>query len=250
MIYGYVRVSTDEQSDSVDAQTARITEYMQSCGLPCGPIYTDEDISAYRIWLRDRPQGRLLCDVLQPGDTVVITAQDRLFRSLADSAIQYERWKNTGIRMYDLSKGRYIDSVDDETMFQLLAVIANDFSRRAGYRIRTINEHKRRAGLPWANCRPLGWMRKNGAYVPCDSERAFAATVVADRESGMTWRAIALAALHARVQKPVRIRGEGHYSVSDMVRLYCAARAGFPKTPRDALRVSAISETPPSPACP
>lgn len=236
MIYGYARVSTDEQSDSLEAQVARIRDWALAQDMPFGGIYVDEDVSAYRVWLVDRPDGKKLCDVLQTGDVVCITAQDRLFRSVADSAITYEKWKGLGVRMYDISKGRYIDSVDDETMFQLLAVIANDFSRRAGYRLKAVYDHKRKLGLPYHCMRPLGWLRKGDSYVPCPEERALAERVVRMREKGMTYPAITCQLYRDGARKPFVQRGAGYYHLADVYGLHLAAQAGYPKIPRDSLR--------------
>lgn len=238
MIYGYARVSTDDQSDSLDAQVHRIQEWAAKQDTPFGGIYVDEDVSAYRVWLVDRPEGKKLCDILMPGDVVCITAQDRLFRSVADSALTYEKWKNLGVKMYDLSKGRYIDSVDDETMFQLLAVIANDFSRRAGYRLKAVYEHRRSQGLPYHLLRPLGWVRKGDQYEPYQPERDLAERIVRMREKGMTYTAITVQLYRENVRKPVVRRGHGYYHQTDIFRLYRAAKAGYPKTPRDSLHTS------------
>lgn len=244
MIYGYARVSTDEQSDSLDAQVHRIREWAAKQDIPFGGIYVDEDVSAYRVWLIDRPDGKKLCDILKTGDVVCITAQDRLFRSVADSALTYEKWKALGVRMFDLSKGRYIDSVDDETMFQLLAVIANDFSRRAGYRLKAVFDHKRRMGLPYSRLRPFGWVRDGDRYVPCDQERAVAERVVRMREAGKSWNQITLALYHENARKPFVYKGHGYYTKTDAVRLYVAARAGYPKMSPNSLRISRPEQTP------
>lgn len=236
MIYGYARVSTDEQSDSLEAQVARIRDWALAQDMPFGGIYVDEDVSAYRVWLVDRPDGKKLCDVLQTGDVVCITAQDRLFRSVADSALTYEKWKNLGVKMFDLSKGRYIDSVDDETMFQLLAVIANDFSRRAGYRLKAVYEHRRSQGLPYHLLRPLGWVRKGDEYVPYQPERDLAERIVRMKERGMSYPAITVELYRQNVKKPVVRKGYGYYHQTDIYRLHLAAQAGYPKIPRDSLR--------------
>lgn len=237
MIYGYARVSTDDQSDSLAAQIDKINTWVQTQEIPFGGIYVDEDVSAYRVWLVDRPEGKKLSDVLQPGDVVCIAAQDRLFRSVADSALTYEKWKNLGVKMFDLSKGRYIDSVDDETMFQLLAVIANDFSRRAGYRVKAVYDHRKKMGLPYHRLRPCGWVRKGDVYVECPEERALADRISAWKKEGYSWWQIAVKVYDSGARRPQVWKASGVYHESDCKRLWLAARAGYPKQSPSSLRV-------------
>jgi DNA invertase Pin-like site-specific DNA recombinase len=60
-LYGYVRVSTNDQDNSVQNQIARIQELAAKEGLPLEHVYVDEDVTA-RIPLKDRAQGGILLE--------------------------------------------------------------------------------------------------------------------------------------------------------------------------------------------
>lgn len=87
MLYLYARVSTDKQENSRDAQVARLNDWCKARDLSVDTEYVDEDVSAYSVLLRDRPQGKAMWDKLQAGDSVVVTKVDRAFRGLADCAV-------------------------------------------------------------------------------------------------------------------------------------------------------------------
>jgi DNA invertase Pin-like site-specific DNA recombinase len=236
-IHCYARVSTDDQSDSIEVQNQRLMEFVQQSGFEMGGMYPDEGVSAYKVWLRDRPFGKKLWDAVQPGDIVCVVAQDRLFRDVADAAICFRTWSKLGIRIFDMSKGRYIDSCDDQTLFEIIAVLANDFSRRNGQRVKAACAARRKAGKPYSRARPYGWVRAGDEYAPCQKERDLAERVRVMREKGrLSYLAIAYDLASKGIRKPVIQKGDGYYYVQDVMCLHRAAVTGYPKIPPNALR--------------
>lgn len=88
MILGYVRVSTDEQTNGASPaeQEAVIYGYAMTQGIDRFgvQIYYDAGVSA-KTPLRDRPEGKKLIADARPGDTVIAAKMDRIFRSARDA---------------------------------------------------------------------------------------------------------------------------------------------------------------------
>jgi DNA invertase Pin-like site-specific DNA recombinase len=71
-VYGYARVSTREQDLTIQREALRAAG--------CTKVYA-EKMSGIRS---DRPQLARLLNAIEPGDTVIVTALDRLARSTLD----------------------------------------------------------------------------------------------------------------------------------------------------------------------
>ncbi len=243
MIYGYARVSTDEQSDSIDAQVATLERFIAQSGIESGGVHPDENVSGSKIWFRNRPHGKKVYDALAPGDILVVTVQDRLTRNLADWATMMEARRNIGWQLYILQAGRYIQTPEDEMVYGMLACVGAYEPRRTSARVKAVAEHRRKSGLPYGQSRPVGWQQKGGQYVPLPSERAMCDEAVRLREQGVTFPAIALRFSHKGYRKPGRSsKSAGWYSPVDVRSLYLAAVAGYPRIPRSFWKVSANAE--------
>jgi DNA invertase Pin-like site-specific DNA recombinase len=143
MIYGYARVSTDEQSDSIDAQVATLERFIAQSGIESGGVHPDENVSGSKIWFRNRPRGKKVYDALAPGDILVVTVQDRLTRNLADWATMMEARRNIGWQLYILQAGRYIQTPEDEMVYGMLACVGAYEPRRTSARVKAVAEHRR-----------------------------------------------------------------------------------------------------------
>ena len=98
MKYGYVRVSTKQQSvtgNSLESQTGAVI------AAGAEKVYTD----VYSGKTVLRPQFDLLLHELQPGDTVIVTALDRFARSISQASDLITDLINKGITVYVLSVG-------------------------------------------------------------------------------------------------------------------------------------------------
>lgn len=229
-VYGYARVSTDEQSDSIAAQKEALREFMEGCGFEWGDLFYDEDWSAFKYRLAERPDGKRLLDAVAPGDLVVIPTEDRLCRQWGDAGTVIETWTRIGVRLYVLSWGREVATISDQMMFGIKCVMNTMESKQTGARVRTVWNHRKKHGKPYSNARPLGWIKKDGEYIPHPKERALGDEVVKMRAADITFQGIALALAKRGVKKPVARKGSsGYYSVSDVYTLHRAAVAGYPK---------------------
>jgi site-specific DNA recombinase len=83
---GYVRVSTDDQALSVDAQRARITAWCVERRLSLSAVYEDIGVSGGAA-LDKRPGLMAAIDALEPGVVLVAVKRDRLARDTMNAAM-------------------------------------------------------------------------------------------------------------------------------------------------------------------
>lgn len=249
-LYGYVRVSTNDQDNSVQNQIARIQELAAKEGLPLEHVYVDEDVTA-RIPLKDRPQGRILWDVLDPGDAIAFNKVDRVFRSVADASATVQIWQQRGIRAIIMDLGIDLATPAGRMFFHQLASFAEFEREMIGQRVREVQSYLRKHGLPRGN-RPYGWQRdrpgKGAKFVPLESERQLAERIVRMHADGMPYSRIAWALMRERITKPGKKwtdTGKGvWYSTSEIHGLATAHAQGFPIVPRRHVRVGGTQDLP------
>lgn len=241
MIHIYARVSTDKQENGREAQVERLLKWV---GDKPYTLHVDEDVSAYSVPIHKRPAGKVMCDLLQTGDTVLMTKIDRGFRSWVDAANTYAKWKSIGAGLRFLDMDIDVSTPQGELMFSQFVAWGQFESQMHGQRKREVYAHKRQAGKPYSTIRPYGWlvtksfdertarMRPSG-YKVYQPERDLAKTIIAMRERGMTWSLIADELICEGVRKPKGSKGVYYYP-SDVRMLALAAEAGFPTVPQGA----------------
>jgi DNA invertase Pin-like site-specific DNA recombinase len=246
-LFGYARVSTDDQATSAECQAARLREFAASKGLQLAGLYVDEDVSG-ALPLKARPAGKRLWDALATGDTLAFTKVDRCFRSMADASNSLAIWKQLGIRVTIIDLGIDVNSPAGELFFNQLASFAAFERQMIGQRIKEALGHRKATGKPYGRSRPFGWIKagegKDTRWVPCHEERRLAERVVALRDAGGTLAGIARQLAQEGVTKPGkskdaragRYRG-CFYLEADIDRVFRAAKAGFPIAPRDEIRL-------------
>ena len=247
-LFGYGRVSTDDQATSAEAQAAHLKKFAATSGIELTALFIDEDVSG-ALPLKARPQGKRLWDALAPGDTLAVTKVDRVFRSMADAATSLAIWKELGVSVNIIDLGIQLGTPSGDLMFHQLASFASFERAIIGQRIREALAHRKATGRPYGRSRPLGWVKagegKDTRWVACHDERRLAERVVAMRDAGGTLAGIARELAQAGVTKPGKARDERagryrgcYYLEADVDRLYRAARAGFPILPRDEVQVT------------
>ena len=109
---GYARVSTDHQNLSAQ------TDALQGAG--CERIFTDA-MSGMRS---DRPGLIALLDHVRPGDTVVVTALDRLGRSLSGVISTIESLTEHGVLLKSLREGIDYSTATGKMLAAIFAALA------------------------------------------------------------------------------------------------------------------------------
>ena len=246
MIYGYCRVSTDDQAISLDNQRQELEAYATKHGITIDRIFWDEDVSG-KIPLRDRPFGKQMWDALQQGDLVLVTKLDRGWRNTADAAGTLATWRQYGVRLSILDFPIDTSTDEGEMMCCQFASWAQYERKRIGRRGSDAFGYLKRTGKPYAGTRPFGWLRGKGEWVPCPKERAVGDRVVAMRDDGMSWNRITLALCRENVKKPVTKKtSSAWYHPADVRALCRAARAGYPAVPQAFWLGAAPEETQPA----
>lgn len=250
-VYAYVRVSTDKQDNSAEAQQSRLKEWAARQDLEIAKVFVDIDQSAHSIPLKERRYGRELWDVLQPGDTVVFTKVDRAFRSLADAAPAMKLWHDLGIVVRILDLDFDLSTPAGKLFFSQLVAFAQFESELHGQRKREVYAHKRATGQPYSCTRPWGWRSVKGKdgklshWEPCPEEQELGLRVVRMMDEGWPISQIALKLCRENVRKPRSGRsGHNYYQICEVRYLARAARAGYPKQPRSSWQVPGTARKP------
>lgn len=129
MILGYIRVSSADQAkdgrSSLQIQTDVIEGMARARGVSKWDvqIYEDAGVSG-ATKLKFRPAGEQLLKDMKPGDVVVASKLDRMFRSAADAIDMFEEFKARGVELilYDISHEPVSSGVGKLIMTILAAV--------------------------------------------------------------------------------------------------------------------------------
>ena len=129
--YGYVRVSTVEQSagTSLEEQSRKIRGVALMKGLELAEVYQEPGVSG-SLPLEGRPIGGLLYQALRPGDTLIVAKLDRAFRNAADALAKADAWKRARIKLIvaDMGPDPVTDNGVAKLFFGMLALVA-EFER-------------------------------------------------------------------------------------------------------------------------
>jgi DNA invertase Pin-like site-specific DNA recombinase len=115
MKIGYCRVSTDKQSDSLEAQE----QQLKKAG--CEKTYTDEDQSGGK---RKRPALDKCLDHLRSGDVLMVCKLDRLTRSLVDLVDILKTVEAAGATFESLGETFETKSAAGRMMMNMVAIFA------------------------------------------------------------------------------------------------------------------------------
>jgi DNA invertase Pin-like site-specific DNA recombinase len=148
-VVGYVRVSTEEQSDSgagLEAQWRTIREECQRRGWQLAAIH--EDVASGRALTR-RPGLTAALGALdgRRAAVLVVAKLDRLSRSLLDFAALMERGRRSGWALAALDIGVDTTTPSGEMMANVLAVFAQFERRLIGQRTREALAVARHQGI-------------------------------------------------------------------------------------------------------
>lgn len=124
MIYGYSRVSTQGQADYGNSLQAQ-EEELRKAGAT--EIYTDAGVSGAKK-PEERPQLSKLMNVLQDGDTLIITRLDRLSRSAVSGYELIAELLNRGVSVRVLNIGTVENTVAGRLILHILLAFA-EFER-------------------------------------------------------------------------------------------------------------------------
>lgn len=110
MLLGYCRVSTQDQAADNRTSLAEQERIIRGIAMVKGvdkmdvTLYSDPGVSGATP-LRFRPEGKKLLNEMQPGDIVVASKLDRMFRAASDALACAERMKEIGVSLILVDMG-------------------------------------------------------------------------------------------------------------------------------------------------
>jgi len=168
----YLRVSTGDQSNSLEVQKNRLTEYCSYKNLAIKEIIVDEDISGHKPFY-ERPGGAIAKELFRKGiKTIVVLKIDRIFRNVKDSLITIDEWQEEDIALHVADIGG--NSIDVKTamgrMFFIQAVSMGELERNlAAERTKAVLNNKKDTGKVYCNA-ILGFDKVEGKLVKNEEE--------------------------------------------------------------------------------
>lgn len=224
MILGYRRVSpgdgANEDRSSYQTQTDIIEGFARTRGADKFDvqIFTDAGVSG-AVKLASRPAGSDLLAAMAPGDTVIASKLDRMFRSASDAIAMFDMFKERGVDLvlFDISHEPVSAGVG-KLIMTILAAVADMERIRIKERTAEGRKAKKAKGGPVGEV-PFGY-RKVG-------EGRGAVLVPDEGEKAAEWT------MRARYQ-------DGHKLVAisrDLAEIGILSRAGKPFTPMAIRRV-------------
>lgn len=166
-VYGYVRVSTDQQDSSVELQTKRIEEYCLFKSLDLVEIFADEGVSG-SIPIDKRIEGGKLCSLLtKEVKGVICVKPDRLFRNTVDAITSVTEWNKIGIELHviDLGGATLATNTASGLMIFTVLIAFSQFERDiTGERTKAILNNKKSEGKVYAGS-VLGYDKVGGTLI-------------------------------------------------------------------------------------
>lgn len=146
----YIRVSTDDQSNSIEVQRKKIQEYCLFKNIELVQIFTDEGVSGGTSFYT-RAGGAAANSLLLNSDIKIIICvkPDRMFRSVKDSLIVVDDWNQKNISLHIIDLGG--NTIDTKTalgrMFFIQSISMSEFEKNiGGERTKAILQNKKATG--------------------------------------------------------------------------------------------------------
>jgi site-specific DNA recombinase len=172
-VYGYVRVSTDDQENSKDLQIKRIKEYCLFKSLDLVTIFVDENVSGFKEF-NTRPEGSKLNLLLTKNVKALVAIKpDRLFRNTANALETVDKWDNMGIELHMIDMGGATlatKTAMGKMLFTVLIAFSQFERSITGERVTAILNNKKSEGKVYTS-RLLGFDKKDGVMVKNEAEQ-------------------------------------------------------------------------------
>ena len=234
--FGYVRVSSHKQNIeglSKEAQEQKIKDYFDWVKkdkyghVEFGGVYVDGGISAFKKPIAERAAGRKLLDRLQSGDHIIMTRQDRAFRSVTDASKTIADWVKRGITLHLLDTRVDTSLSSGRLMFHMLAAFSEYEAEAARERTAATLAYRKKRDANAPVNQHVGYgskltgMRGHRRVVVDDNERTVMQVIVTLKDTdGMAFKDI----YFHFVKQGIKTRGGKEWSVSRIQRAYHAAK--------------------------
>lgn len=171
-VYGYARVSTSDQENSLEVQTKRIHEYCEFKHLQLVDIFVDENISGFTP-IDKRPAGSKLLSLLNKDVKAIVSVKpDRIFRNTSDALATIDGWDKMGIELHMIDMGGATLATKTAMGKMLFTVLIafSEFERNiTGERTKAVLNNKKDTGKAYCGA-ILGFDNIGGKLVPNTDE--------------------------------------------------------------------------------
>ena len=188
--YAYLRVSTEQQSQSGAGLDAQLDACQRTAGTLAG-VYRDEGVSG-KTGLDQRPALLELIAALNKGDTLIVAKRDRLGRDPLVVAMIESAVKRKGARIVSAAgEGTDSDSPSDILMRRLVDAFAEYERLIIGARTKAALQAKKQRGERTGSV-PYGYRCDDGTnLIPDADEQDIVRQVQRLKNEGLSLRAIA-----------------------------------------------------------
>lgn len=195
--YGYCRVSTErqaEEGESLGAQERTIRGYAMMNELGVDAMFIERGVSGSKP-LSERPEGARLLQAVKPGDVIITSKLDRMFRSALDAldVLNDLKVKGVSLHMVDM-QGDVTTNGISKLVFTILSAVAEAERDRIRERVRDVKRDQRKRGRYLGGTIPFGWKRgADGSLIKDALEQGAIKRMVALKSRGISLRTIARA---------------------------------------------------------
>lgn len=168
----YGRASTDRQGDTINHQISLLSEMARKRGWAIDEryIYEDEDVSASKVAMWDRPSMRRLLTDAKSGkfDVVMFKGISRFARDTEEAISTANRLKAAGLRIISIEENFDSETAASDLFFTIHASMAAFESEKLAVRVRLGYIEKAKKGL-WSGRTPYGYQKgDDGRLEPDD----------------------------------------------------------------------------------
>lgn len=187
------KIDTSQPPARVLDQKNDCTRYLDAFGIEGERYFVWEVTSAGSSKLAERSGGSRLLKVLKPGDVIVVTKLDRMFRSTLDACQMIELFDKKQVTFHLIEMRLDTSTAMGRFTVQLMASLAELEYAQQGERRKTRARHLKANGLSTGNVpfgfKPFTELDENGKRivrrVPDDDERRLLVEILKMKAEGM-----------------------------------------------------------------
>jgi site-specific DNA recombinase len=195
-VVGYIRCSTQEQTDSglsLDGQRARIEAWCEASGSRLHSLIEDRGVSGSKR-LRDRPGGQIIAELLgaraPSADAVVVLRLDRLGRDAAETLHLMKQFSGGKVGLVSITERIDLTTPQGRAMAGVAAVFAELERGLIGDRTSEALKQLRSRGRVYGPV-PYGFDAVDGLLVRNRAEQATLSRMRDLRDTGFSFAVIA-----------------------------------------------------------
>jgi DNA invertase Pin-like site-specific DNA recombinase len=218
-VIGYVRVSTDEQTLSVEAQREALSHWCQGHGATLVEVYTDVGISGGAP-LEKRPGLLAALSALTKGRALLVLRRDRLARDTLTAAIAERMAWKAGASILSVTGAGDGEGPEAQLMRTIIDAFAQYERALITVRTKTAMQRKRAKGERIGAILYGYQLAADGVhFIEALGEQAVIAIVRRLRAGGLSYRAIAAELNHRGLTN----RAGGRFMATQVVHILQAA---------------------------